>query len=188
MREITPSEQAAEPQRRRRPGPPPGTPASGGARKPRPTAIEYVGRMDLSPDRRAAMLALARRFEGKSFLPTCADIGNFCRIYGIEKPASKARAGAIPRVFKFVAAMEAADIQRLLDENAFSGPARLGPLAEAIRESGRSARWRDSDGDERGDRSRSGNPAGSPMMPALRRVFIRGLVGRPGRCRACGDA
>ena len=161
MREIMPSEQAAEPQRRRRPGPPPGTPASGGARKPRPTATEYVGRMDLSPDRRAAMLALARRFEGKSFLPTCADIGNFCRIYGIEKPASKARAGAIPRVFKFVAAMEVADIQRLLDENAFSGPARLGPLAEAIRESGRSARWRDSDGDERGAEAEAEAPPGA---------------------------
>lgn len=108
--------------------------------KSRPTVTEYVARMNISPDRRAPALELAGRFEDKSFLPTYADIRNFCRIYGIEVPVSKARAGAIPRIFKFVAAMEAADIQRLLDENAFSGPARLGPLAEAIRKNGRAAR------------------------------------------------
>ena len=149
MREIAPSERKAESQSRRRSTPNTGTRATGEPGKSRPTATEYVARMDISSDRRAAAFALARRFEDKSFLPTCADIRNFCRIYGIEEPASKTRAGTIPRIFKFVAMMEAADIQRLLDDGAFSGPTRLGPLAEAIRRHGKAARQRSGDGFER---------------------------------------
>ena len=146
MQEMAPPERETGSQNRRRPVPSTRVRTKGGPTKPRPTATEYVARMVISSDRRAAALALAGRFEDKSFLPTCADIRNFCRIYGIEEPASKARMGAIPRIFKFVAAMEAADIQRLLDEDTFSGPARLGPLAEAIRRNGRAARQRDADG------------------------------------------
>ena len=83
------------------------------------------------------MRALAERFEAKSFLPRCADIRNFCRIHGIDERASKSRAAAIPRLFKYLATMDPKNLQRLLDESAFSGPSQLGPLAEAIREHGR---------------------------------------------------
>ena len=106
------------------------------------TAVEYVSRMDVAAERRVPMLALAKRFEERSFLPTYADIQDFCRIYGIEEPASKTRANVIPRIFRFLATMEVHDLQRLLDENAFSGPARLGPIADAIRRHGRTARGR----------------------------------------------
>lgn len=110
--------------------------------KPRTTTPEYVGKMDISPDRRTAMLALAARFDEKSFLPAWADIRHFCEMYGIETPASKSRAGAIPRVFKFLAGMEPGELEKLLDRRAFSGPSRLGPIAEAIRQHGRAARGR----------------------------------------------
>ena len=83
------------------------------------------------------MTELAQRFHSKSFLPTFGDIANFCQTYNIDVPASKSRASAIPRVFKFIAAMEADEIQRMLDEGMFSGPARLGPIADAIRRNGR---------------------------------------------------
>lgn len=106
------------------------------------TAVEYVSKMDITAERRIAVFALAKRFEEKSFLPTYADIQDFCRVYGIEEPVSKTRANVIPRVFKFLAAMEIRDVQRLLDEGAFSGPARLGPIADAIRRHGRTARGR----------------------------------------------
>ena len=109
----------------------------------RTTAPEYVAKMDLSAERRTAALALAERFEEKSFLPTCADIRDFCGTYDIEAPASKSRASAIARIFKFVATMNVDELQGLLDENAFSGPSRLEPIAEAIRQNGRAARSRD---------------------------------------------
>ena len=106
------------------------------------TAPEYVEKMEISSERREVALVLAGRFDKKSFLPTCADIRDFCETYGVEVPASKSRAGAIPRIFKFLATMDTGELQRLLDEEAFSGPVRLGPIAEAIRQHGRATRRR----------------------------------------------
>ena len=102
--------------------------------------MEHVAKMGLPAEKGPAVAELAKRFEDKAFLPTFGDIANFCRIYGIEEPASRSRASAIPRVFKFIASMEADDIQRLVDLRHFSGPARLGPIADAIRNSGRARR------------------------------------------------
>ena len=103
------------------------------------TAPEHVAKMELPLEIGQAVAELARRFENKTFLPTFGDIANFCQIYGIDEPASKSRTSAIPRVFKFIATMEADDIQRILDDGMFSGPSRLGPIADAIRHSGRAA-------------------------------------------------
>lgn len=106
-------------------------------RNPRITAPQYVAKMDLPPDKMASVVELARRFAQKSFLPTTGDIANFCQIYRLDKPASKSRASAIPRIFKFIASMEGDEIQRILNEGMFSGPSRLGPIADAIRRNGR---------------------------------------------------
>lgn len=102
------------------------------------TATEYVSKLDFPLEKKPAMVELAERFQRKYFLPSFGDIANFCRIYGIDEPASKSRANAIPRVFKFIATMDTDNIQRILDEGMFSGPSRLGPIADAIRENGRS--------------------------------------------------
>ena len=103
-------------------------------------APEYVAKMELSAEKEPIAVELANRFEKKAFLPTFGDIRNFCQIYGIDEPASKSRASAIPRVFKFIATMETEEIQTILDDGMFSGPSRLGPIADAIRRNGRAAR------------------------------------------------
>ena len=105
--------------------------------KPKVTASQYVAKMELQPEKMPSVAALAGKFQDKSFLPTFGDIANFCQTYGVDEPASRSRASAVPRVFKFIASMEAGDIQRLLDEGMFSGPSRLGPIADAIRRNGR---------------------------------------------------
>ena len=128
-----------------------GTQAKAKRRNGRATAPEYVQKMDIDADRLSAVLALAERFEAKSFLPRCADISNFCAIYGIDEPSSKSRAAAIPRLFKYLATMDARDVEALVADNAFSGPSQLGPLAEAIRQHGRA---------ERNLGAKSGTPAG----------------------------
>lgn len=110
-----------------------GSAAKPGKRNVRVAAPEYVAKMDVSPAKRPLVAELARRFDDKSFLPAFGDVRNFCRIYGIDAPASGARASAIPRIFKFMAAMETDDIRKILDNGTFSGPSRLGPLADAIR-------------------------------------------------------
>ena len=89
--------------------------------------------MQLSSEKKSAVSDLARKFENKSFLPTYRDIVDFCEMYGIDVPASRSRANAIPRVFKFIAGMEASDIRGILERGMFSGPSRLGPISDAIR-------------------------------------------------------
>ena len=113
-------------------------------RKPRKrqtkvTAQGYVNKMELPSEKKPVMMELAKRFQEKSFLPAFGDIRNFCQIYGIDEPASKSRASAIPRVFRFLVAMETNEVQRILDNGMFSGPSQLGPIADAIRRNGRVA-------------------------------------------------
>lgn len=110
-------------------------------RSPKPNAIEYASKMEFTDDKKIAVTTLAERFERKDFLPTFGDIRNFCDVYGINVPASKTRASAIPRVFKFLAnEMGADEVQRIVDDGMFSGPSRLGPIADAIRRNGRASR------------------------------------------------
>lgn len=122
-------------------------PADGGKAKPRrrkakpkSTAPAYVAKMDLPADRRQAVGELAERFERKDFLPSFGSVAHFCEAYGVDAPASRTRASAIPRVFKFIAGLDAAEIQKISDSGMFAGPSRLGPIADAIRSNGRAAR------------------------------------------------
>lgn len=110
--------------------------------KKKTTAPEYVAKMDLPSEKKRVMAELAKRFEEKNFLPSFRSIREFCRIYRIVEPASKSRVSALPRIFKFIATMETSKIQRILDDGLFSGPSRLGPIADAIMRNGRGAAYR----------------------------------------------
>ena len=103
---------------------------------------EYVAKMEVPASNRAAVTELAKRFQDGAFLPTFADISDFCAMHGIDEPKSKSRASAVPRVFKLLAAMDAEDVVRIVDDKLYSGPTRLGPIAEAIRRNGRAARMK----------------------------------------------
>lgn len=97
------------------------------------SAVDYVARMTLPPDKAEIMSRAAQRFEAGGFLSTIADIREFCRIHGVELGKSNSRASTIPRVFTFLAAMDSAGVAQVLEEGAFSGPTRLAPIADAIR-------------------------------------------------------
>lgn len=100
----------------------------------RKLAADYVARMSLPPEKADVMQRAAQRFDEGKFLPSIADIREFCRVYRVELAKSSSRASSIPRVFKFLVAMDIARVTRILDEGAFSGPARLAPIADAIRD------------------------------------------------------
>lgn len=97
------------------------------------TASQHVAKLGLPPTKIAPVAELARRFDEKAFLPSSGDITYFCESYGVAEPSSKSRSSAIPRVFKAIAEMEIKEIQRIVDDGMFSGPSRLGPIADAIR-------------------------------------------------------
>lgn len=107
------------------------------SRKPKVTAPEYIAKMQLLPEKERTVAEIADKFQEKTFLPTFRDIEHFCEANSIDVPASRARASAVPRIFKFIASMEVDDIQNMLNEGMFSGPSRLGPIADAIRRNGR---------------------------------------------------
>ena len=106
------------------------------------TAPEYLAKMDLPSEKKRELAELAKRFEEKNFLPSFRSIREFCRIYKIAEPASKSRVSALPRIFKFIATLETSKIQRIMDSGLFSGPSRLGPIADAIMRNGRGAAYR----------------------------------------------
>ena len=106
----------------------------------KPTASQYVVRLDVSPEKAGFLSELATRFDAKTFMPAFNDAVEFCHIYGIEPPASRSRANVIPRVFKRIASLEADQIRRIVDGGHFSGPSRLGPISDAIRRNRRSKR------------------------------------------------
>ena len=101
--------------------------------KSRPTAASYVDRMSLSSNKINVIRRVATMFDGKEFLPSLSDIQEFATVFGFDLPKSATRASAIPRVFGFIASMDTSEIEKILDDGVFSGPARLGPIADAIR-------------------------------------------------------
>lgn len=105
--------------------------------RPRLTATEYVSRMAVPDDHRRVLADAAVKFQEKSFLPTVGDVRNFCEDHGIAGPFPGSRADTVPKVFRILARMDTDDLRRTLDSGMFSGPARLGPIADAILDAGR---------------------------------------------------
>ena len=83
--------------------------------------------LEVPAEQGAVLRRAAEEFEQRVFLSTLNDIRNFCEAYGIEEPRSKSRASGIPRVFKFLVTMDVADVERMLDDRMFSGPASSAP-------------------------------------------------------------
>ncbi len=122
-------------------------PVRGSPRKKvsRPSAVDYVGKMTLPSDKAEVLMRAAERFERKTFLPSIGHIREFCRVHRVPLSKTVSRANSVPRIFTYLAAMDTARITATLDRGAFAGPARLGPIADAIREhSGRKAMEDDS--------------------------------------------
>ena len=105
----------------------------GGRSKRRRSAVDYVEAMEVPAEQSAVVRRAAEEFERRAFLPTLSEVRIFYETYGIKVPRSKSRASEIPRVFKFLVTMEATDVERMLDDEMFSGPVSLGPIADAIR-------------------------------------------------------
>lgn len=101
--------------------------------KSKPSAVKYVGRLILPPEKSEAMARAAQQFEEGKFLPSIADVREFCRVHEVELGKTTSRASAIPRVFAFLATMDTAQVIKILDDRSFSGPSRLAPIADAIR-------------------------------------------------------
>lgn len=118
--------------------------------KGRRSAVDYVQAMEISRERAAIVKRAAEEFERRVFLPTLSELRSFCEAYGIAQPRS--RSGGIPRIFKFLVTMSVAEVERILNDPLFSGPATLGPIAAAIRDKAQQRRTLEpSEGRDSGD-------------------------------------
>jgi len=105
-------------------------------RNRRLTAYEYVEkRVKTFPERREELLELASRFDKKSFLPTVADVRNFLHYKDSSVKMIERRETAIPKLIQVLLSLPKEQLQRILQDENYAGPSRLGPLSEAIKES-----------------------------------------------------
>ncbi len=99
----------------------------------RRSATDCVTGMNPPSNKKERLLTLAQLFDEKFFLPTAADISNFFEAYGVSKAKVKGRQNAIPLIFRFLCSLSDERLDRIIKEGSFTGPAELGPIADAIK-------------------------------------------------------
>ena len=102
------------------------------AGRPRRQAVVQVLRARLPPDQQAPLLALAKRFDESTFLPSVADAREFLAMMGEEVGTLKDRSAAFALVLRRLSELPPARIEAIAASPRFSGPPRLGPISEAI--------------------------------------------------------
>lgn len=84
---------------------------------------------------------LKRKFEDKIFISSIGDARSFCMYYGLNINFTS-RIAAKTKIFHFIASeLDDNEVKKIIDETRFSGPSRLGPIAEAIRRNGRASKY-----------------------------------------------
>lgn len=105
-----------------------------GARKrEKPTARVLAERVSLPPEQKRFIQILAEKFDAKLFLPSSGDIRYFFEVHGQTEPPTKQRIEAFRKILKLLSAMPESALRRMVEDEAHSGPSRLGPLSEAMR-------------------------------------------------------
>jgi hypothetical protein len=99
----------------------------------KPTASVLAAKISLPPEQKYLIQNLAERYDSKRFLPTAGDIRYFFEMHGEAAPSSKQRIEVFRQVLKVLSAMQENALRKLIEDDAHSGPSRLGPLSEAIR-------------------------------------------------------
>ena len=95
--------------------------------------VEQIAKMELPDSKKAVLLALASHFEKRLFLPTTADVKNFLEINHASAGILHGRDRALSKVLHILVGLSEESLGRMLQDDTHSGPARLGPLSEAIR-------------------------------------------------------
>ena len=135
LREMEPKDRHSQSARERTTGSRTGTVTRNAAQTNyRPSAAEYVARRELTPTASQTRLLAraARAFDERAFLPTLDEVRRFGNTYGMKPLRARSRSTVIPRVFQFLASMDPAEVVKILDDELFAGPTRLGPISDAI--------------------------------------------------------
>jgi hypothetical protein len=95
-------------------------------------ASEQVARAPLPDAQKAALQALAIRFDQKQFLPSNADVREFLLMMGETPGTMKDRSDAFRRLLKSLSVLSPDRLDRLVKSALHSGPSQLSHLSDAI--------------------------------------------------------
>ena len=119
----------------------PGTLQGKRGKRPRPrtkpNAITAVESLSVSDEgKKDALMALARKFEKKAFMPNVNHVRAFLRQQGQDGSRVKSRQQAVSIVFKCLAGWETQNLRELDVRGAYAGPKSLSVIAESIERAG----------------------------------------------------
>lgn len=100
--------------------------------------------LDTTPDRRERLQRLAERYRARTFLPSMGDVRHFLSMHG-DFGEFRDRSAAVRRVLAVASQMGSTELDATLADESFTGPSKLGPLADAIKEVGSSQRGASTD-------------------------------------------
>ena len=96
-------------------------------------AIDIVSSFDgIDSDKHDILTDLAQKFERKEFMPNIATTRMFLESVGEDTSRLKSRKQAVAKIFRALSALPDKRLRQIVERGSFSGPARLGPLADAI--------------------------------------------------------
>lgn len=101
------------------------------AARKKPTAVDQVARMEITDERKSALMHLATQFDKKMFLPTIGNIRHFLEMNGENSNGLKQRPESFRKVLNVVAKFPNETLNELLRTH--TGPSQLGPLSDAIK-------------------------------------------------------
>jgi hypothetical protein len=107
-------------------------------------AVDQIAKLNPPEDRLMFLRAIAERFDNKTFLPTAADIRLFLSMIGDNGSGVRDRPEGFRKLAPRLAEWAPSKLEELVNSKSYSGPARLGPLAEAIERTGVAIRRSDS--------------------------------------------
>lgn len=99
----------------------------------KPTAKVLAEKVSLPPDQKRLIQSLAEKYDAKQFLPSSGDIRYFFEVHGEVRPPPKQRNDAFRKILKLLSVMPENSLRIMIEDDAHSGPSRLGPLSDAMR-------------------------------------------------------
>lgn len=113
---------------------------AGSSKKSIRPSSSYIVRLDLSGKRRDLLLDMASLFDRREIFPSAADVRNFVQMRSGRQVEIKQRSDAFRRLVDIALQMPEEQLERLVHGGRHGGPSRLGPLSDAIKTAGASAR------------------------------------------------
>ena len=116
-----------------------------------PKAVKRVEKLKIPEERKDLMLKFARDYEAGSAFPKLSDVKTFLASHHCDVQDVRSRDQAFRRMLPIIEGMSEKGLLKLMSRSHHSGPAQLGSLSDAIKDTGQN--WRERGTNDAGDES-----------------------------------